>query len=116
MVVRKMGWLPKHQCLVGAILHYFLNGGIQLGILQGLLAWYKQCYAAAEHLNLLDSYVTYWAFGRSGRASCQNLRILWKMLLRLMWIRSPSDIKVLQLMKGMLLLSYKNARSHKSKY
>lgn len=32
MIVGKMGWLPGHQSVMGAILHYSSNGGIQLGI------------------------------------------------------------------------------------
>lgn len=99
-----MGWLPKHQCVIGAILHYPPSGGIQLGILQGWLTQYKLYHTAAECLNHLDSYIT---SGRSGGASCRNLRILCKMLLRPIWIILPSDIKVLQLMKGMLLLCCK---------
>lgn len=58
MVVGKMGWLPKRQSVMGAILHYSLSGGIQLGILQGWLMWYKLYRTAAERLNCLDSYVT----------------------------------------------------------
>lgn len=58
MVVRKMGWLSKHQSVMGAILHYSLDGGMQFRILQGWLTWYKLYCAAAEHLNHLDLYIT----------------------------------------------------------
>lgn len=47
MIVGKMGWLPEHQSVMGAILHYSLNGGIQLGILQGCLTWFKLDHTAA---------------------------------------------------------------------
>lgn len=30
MIVGNMGWLPGHQSVMGAILHYSSNGGIQL--------------------------------------------------------------------------------------
>lgn len=57
MVVRKNGMVAK-MSVTGAILHYSLSGGIQLGILQGWLTWYKLYCTAAERLNRLDSYLT----------------------------------------------------------
>jgi len=116
MVVRKTGWSPKPRSVTGAILHSSLSGGIQLGILQGRLAWCKPYCAAVGSLNRLDSYITEWTPGRSGRASHQNLRIVRKMPRRPIWITSLSDTKVLQLMQGMLLPRCQNTVSCSPKY
>lgn len=56
MTVGKMGWLPEHQSVMGAISHYSLDGGIQLGIPQGCVSWFNLDHTAAKSLSCLDSF------------------------------------------------------------